>query len=259
MNKKLLSIISISVIIAILFGCKSTRELRQQEKEAAIDSTLYFEQVAVSDPFIDSLKQIPDERLSLKKDIYPPAPRTPKGPLFKEVEGYRVQIFAGIDSLNALLLVVQAKDLVPDSVYLLKEKGLFKIQAGDFQFRPQADQSKTLFRQNGFPGAWVLQRSILIPIDTTQIEPDTTQIISNNIIGVPATGKYKIQVFASNSEAKANLTILDVKEINNYNAFYEKSGDLYKVFVGYFKLEQEARKALEDLRKNGFPDAWLVY
>jgi cell division septation protein DedD len=91
------------------------------------------------------------------------------------------------------------------------------------------------------------------------VEPDTTQIASDDTIGVPATGKYKIQVFASNSEAKANLTILDVKEINNYNAFYEKSGNLYKVFVGYFKLEQEARKALEDLRKNGFPDAWLVY
>jgi hypothetical protein len=119
MKKKLITIVCISVIISILFSCKSTRELRQQEKEAAIDSTLYFEQVAVSDPFIDSLKQIPDERIALKKDIYPPLPSEPKGPFFKQVEGYRVQIFAGVDSLNALLLAAQAKDLVADSVYLL--------------------------------------------------------------------------------------------------------------------------------------------
>jgi hypothetical protein len=259
MKKTIVLILSVLILIWILSACKSTRALRQEESEVSIDSSLYFQPVAVSDPFLDSLKQMPDKKVTMQKEVYPPPKAQPVGPFLKEVEGYRVQIFAGIDSINSLSALYQAKDLVPDSVYLFKEKGLYKVQVGDYQFRPQADNSKTHFRQNGFPGAWVVQRSILIPVDSTQ----TVRVTGGMDTGLPVktgkTGKYKIQVFVTSSMEKAQLTILDVKDIGNYNAFYEGSGDLFKVFVGPFEDEQQARRVLEDLRQNGFTDAWLVY
>jgi len=259
MKKTIALIISVLILIWILSACKSTRALRQEESEVSVDSSLYFQPVAVSDPFLDSLKQMPDEQVTLKKEVYPPPQPQPVGPFFKEVEGYRVQIFAGIDSINSLSALYQAKDLGADSVYLFREKGLYKVQVGDYQFRPQADKSKTHFRQNGFPGAWVVQRSILIPVDSTQTMRVTGDMDTTRQITTGKTGKYKIQVFVTSSEERAQLTIMDVKDIGNYNAFYEGSGDLFKVFVGPFEGEQEARRALEDVRRNGFPDAWLVY
>ena len=73
------------------------------------------------------------------------------------------------------------------------------------------------------------------------------------------TAKYKIQVIATNSEAKADLTILDLKEYTSHPVFHEKIGELYKVFIGLFIDEAQARKVLQEIRAAGFSDAWLVY
>ena len=45
----------------------------------------------------------------------------------------------------------------------------------------------------------------------------------------------------------------------NGKAFYESSGNIFKVFVGYFNKEDDARAALESIREGNYPDAWLVY
>ena len=42
-------------------------------------------------------------------------------------------------------------------------------------------------------------------------------------------------------------------------AFYEQSGNIFKIFVGYFEKENDARAALESIREERYPDAWLVY
>jgi hypothetical protein len=196
----------------------------------------------------------------LRKEVYPPPEQKPK---FKEIEGYRIQIFAGVDTLNASSTRSQATTIVPDSVYLFAEKGLLKVQVGDYPYRYQADKVRDQFRREGFPGAWVILRTILIPF-----ESDTTEEIKTRedsvVVVQPATqiteqGKFKIQIIAVGSEEQA-ITIIDqVKLEMNFQAFHEKSGNLFKVFVGYFKEESTAREALEKLRASGYPDAWLVY
>ncbi len=72
-------------------------------------------------------------------------------------------------------------------------------------------------------------------------------------------GQYKIQIMATGSEDRAQAKVEEIKGSTAYSAFYEKSGNLFKVFVGYFKQEAVAREALSDIRGNGYPDAWLVY
>jgi len=149
--------------------------------------------------------------------------------------------------------------LVTDSVYLLDEKGLLKVQVGDYPYRYQADKMRDQFRRDGFPGAWVILRTILIPF-----EADTTSVSDSTLVKQPVQpaieqGKFKIQIIAIGSEEKAQGIVDNLKQSMNFPAFYEKSGNLYKVFVGYFKEEATARDALLKVRTNGFPDAWLVY
>jgi hypothetical protein len=259
MRKKIILILAPFILGVLLISCRPSSRFIKPESEAPIDSTLYFEQVDISDPFLDSLDQEQDERITLSKTYIPPAQPQPEISHFKEVEGFRVQIFAGLDSINALSISYQAKDLTSDSIHFFKEKGLYKIQVGDYQFRSDADELKTTFRQNGFPGAWVVQRSVMIPLapDQSAAPIEQGEIIQHDTVGVK--GRYKIQVLATNSEVKAQMTVLDLKENNKYQAFFEKSGDLYKVFVGYFKIEQKAREVLQEIRTIGYPDAWLVY
>lgn len=248
------SLILIIFIFLLLIACQP-RTVIKDDTVVKIDSTLYFEPVEINDPFIDTLVAHTSQHLTLKKKILPPPVSTPKSPKFKEVEGFRIQIFAGLDSINALSIFAQAKELAKDSVHFFSEKGLFKVQAGDYQFRFLADSAKNVYSVNGFSGAWVVRRSIIIPV----LDEQENLITTDPQQEIPAQeGRFKIQVVATSSEENAILTVQNLKT-DTYNAFYEKSGNLFKVYVGFYNIEQRARQVLEQIRQSGYSDAWLVY
>jgi hypothetical protein len=241
-------------LLLLLIACQP-RTLTKDETYVKIDSTLYFEVVNINDPFMDTLAAHTSQHLTLKKKILPPPIPTIKSPDFKEVEGFRVQIFAGLDSINGLSILAQANEIAKDSVHFFKEKGLFKVQVGDYQFRPQADSSKNVYSLNGFSGTWIVRRSIIIPV----LDEEENNLKSKTQDEISAQeGRFKIQVVATSSEEKAKSTVQNLKT-ETYNAFYEKSGNIFKVYVGFFNIEQRARQVLEQMRQSGYSDAWLVY
>jgi len=248
------------IIIVLLAACQPQTAVKSGDS-SQVDSSFYYVQEDIDDPFIDTVFQDPDQPVTLQKELYPPPPQKE---FYKQVEGFRVQIFAGLDAINADAAYTDAGRLVSDSVYKFEEKGLIKVQVGDFQFRPQADNTRDLMRSNGFTGAWVVQRVINIPIDTagTQIgqpPPPAEPAAAAAVQKTGASGRYRIQIMASSSEDRARTAAGEIKSQLGYDAFYEKSGSLYKVFVGYFNDEISARQVLDELRGKGYPDAWLVY
>ena len=253
-------IFTLFVSALIFFTACQPKTAYNKDETAAVDSAFYYVQKDIDDPFLDTVFQTPDGTVNLKMDVYPPPVQKPK---FKEIEGFRIQIFAGVDTINALSTRSQAATMVTDSVYLLDEKGLLKVQVGDYPYRYQADKMRDQFRRDGFPGAWVILRTILIPFEA-DTPADTTNVSDSTLVKQPLQpaieqGKFKIQIIAIGSEEKAQGIVDNLKQSMNFPAFYEKSGTLYKVFVGYFIEEATARDALLKVRTNGFPDAWLVY
>jgi hypothetical protein len=245
-------------IIMVLSACQPQTTVKSGDS-TQVDSSFYYVQEDISDPFIDTVFQEPDDKVTLQKELYPPAA---PGVLFREVEGFRVQIFAGLDTINADMTSTEAGGLVSDSVYLFDEKGLMKVQVGDYQFRPQADNMRDFLKTKGYTGAWVVQRMINIPVDTSQVYETLPQVVNDpgtQVEKTSASGKYKIQIMATGSEDRARAVSAEIKGLLGYEAFYEQSGTLYKVFVGYFIEEIDARQALTQVRENGYPDAWLVY
>jgi hypothetical protein len=165
------------------------------------------------------------------------------------------------DTINALSTRSQAATMVTDSVYLLEDQGLLKVQVGDYPYRYQVDKIRDQFRREGFPGAWVILR--LIPYEAASTD-DTITVADTVIAAQPmeksvVKGNFKIQIIATGSEERAKEIVDNLKQTMNYQAFYEKSGNLYKVFVGYFKEENTARDALDKIRTESYPDAWLIY
>jgi hypothetical protein len=254
--------ITIFVFITYLYlfsGCQSRVLAKKTERQSAVDSSLYFEQVTkIEDPFFDAIAENETQSVTLKKTIIPEVPVAEKK-RWKEVEGFRVQVFAAVDSINALNTLYNCKPLASDSLYLIREKGLYKVQVGDYQFRPQADSVNTIFKNNGYKGAWVVRRAILIPLkipDQSSIKEDENRIDKEK---GSTSGKYNIQVMATLSEQKACLVTSNLRESQKYNAYYKESGEIFKVFIGPFQDEQEARSVLREVKKSGYPDAWLVY
>jgi hypothetical protein len=250
-------------IFLILFQACQPGNLTRKNDQVPVDSSLYFQQVEVKDAFMDTVFSPGVQAATLSMKVVPPPPAEPEPPRFKEIEGFRVQVFAGLDSLNAILSARQCRNTTNDSIYLFKEKQLYKIQIGDYPYRYQADSSKMSWRKNGFPGAWVVKRPVLIPIADEEIKTPTAPVIStassNHENQERPAGKYKIQVMATATMERAQLLVNDLVTRNKFPAFTEKSGTIYKVMVGPFSSEAQARQVLESLRKSGYPDAWLVY
>jgi len=232
-------------------------KVAKKEQTALPDSALYYQQADIADPFLDTIFQEPDQAITINQKIYPPYIPDPIQK-FKEAEGFRVQVFAGSDSSKIKSVRQEIATLTDDSVHYFDEKGLYKIQVGDYLYRYLADNMKTKMRQNGYPGAWVVQRTILVPIDSIATDSITTTD-STRVNPGSVTGKYKIQLVVTGSLEKAEEIINSLQPNTESRVFYEQSGNLYKVFVGLFEEENQAREELEKMRQLGYPDAWLVY
>ena len=255
MNVKIKYIILLFVI-GIMMACQPGKVVKK-EKTALPDSALYYQQADIADPFLDTIFQEPDQAITINQKIYPPYIPDPIQK-FKEAEGFRVQVFAGSDSSKVKSVRQEIATLTDDSVHYFDEKGLYKIQVGDYLYRYLADNMKTKMRLNGYPGAWVVQRKILVPIDSMTTNSSTVED-STEVNPASETGRYRIQLVVTGSLEKAEETITSLQTKTGYRVFYEQNGNLYKVFVGLFQEESQAREELEKMRQLGYPDAWLVY
>ncbi len=223
-----------------------------KEKEN-IDSLLFYQKKDVADPFLDGLLlNTSDSPVEIKTTVVPEVV-TPK---FKEAEGYRVQIFASIDSLKAAQILRQVKSMVKDSSYLVHEKNLFKIQIGDFLYRQPADSLKEFLKQAGFTGAWTVQRSIRLPISTENAAQATQ---TANTPSSQLQSYYQIQVFATTDQQKAQTIVNQLATRFDYPCTYTTQNNLFKVLLGKFADRTQAETALKEVKALGFQDAWIVH
>lgn len=248
--------ILIIIVIVVIQAC-NPGGLVKKEKPEDVKSTLYYEQKSISDPFIDSLQLKENQKATLSTLLIPPPP--PPAPRMKKAEGYRIQLFAGLDSLQALIIKKSLSGQTQDSLYMLVEKGLHKIQLGDYLYRPQADSARRVLRTDGFPGAWVVKRMINIPntIDSKRSKDGLKDSVA--VAGPEIESPYKIQLMALSDEAEVLTRIAQIKNQIEESVFYQKVNSLFKIYVGPYKTRGKADKTLQKVRNAGFPDAWVVF
>jgi hypothetical protein len=244
------------ILIVIMFSCnvENIRRARlnnepvEHKQSAQADSFLYYQPVALSDPFLDSLTIENDHSQTLNIILIPPA--SPPASKTRQIEGFRVQIFAGVDSLNVLGEMLRVKEVAEDTVYFFKEGGLYKIQIGDYPYRNDADMKVMDLRKDGINNSWVVQRLINIPVETDSVKELSTTPDS----GMP----FSIQILVSADLLKVKTMIEQLQSDFLTTAYYEQKDNLYKVFLGKFKTRPEADQLLKSVRENGYKDAWIV-
>lgn len=268
--------ILLSIISLFLLYCNPKTLLTGVTHTSDVDSVLFYQQNPVADPLLDEIQSNPGNSARLTTMILPPPP--PPLPNYKEIEGFRIQIFAGTDSISALSVQNRVDMAVNDPVYLIHEGGLFKIQVGDYPYRMDADNMKMTLNNKGYDGAWVAKRMIHVlrdsidsdsihvlppPLPPASAGESQEEIITEQVSDSASTEanktKFKIQVMATSDELKAQQMELELEDQFSEDAFYEKSGNIYKVFIGQFKTRADAEILLNQVRENGYPDAWLVY
>lgn len=251
-------VFSLILFSLLLYCCSPKSIFMKPTAEARQDSVLYYEQANLTDPLLDEIREGSGDEARLSVRLTPPPP----GPSFREIEGFRVQVFAGIDSLSATTIKYQVAQDVAEPAYLIYENGLYKIQVGNYPYRMDADQMKLRLNEKGYDGAWVVKRMILIAdqelVPATE-EPVQSLVDETNPPAGTMVGAFRIQVLATGDPARAQELAAILQNQFNYRSFYESSGMLHKVFIGNFQTRAEAETMLRRVRENGYHDAWLVY
>jgi|GEM_PF-2707561 len=175
---------------------------------------------------------------------------------YQEVEGMRVQVFAGLDKNNAESMVQHITNLGLDSVYIREDQGLYKVQIGNFTERIEAEKMLDKLRYAGVSNAWIVTTTIHIPKSMVQ---DSTAIQQKPLVSDAGERfLYAIQVFVTGNYDRAQTYQQQLSMTFQEEAWIKEQDGLWKILLGKYNDESFARDRLEQIRTQGYPDAWLT-
>ncbi len=175
-------------------------------------------------------------------------------------KGYRCQAFAGTALANAQQIATRLRSLNFDSVYVFKgDRGLYKVQIGDFDNREGAVELLDQLRNAGIKNAWIVESDIRIaksPEEKGAFEDQKNS--KQQQFDLEQKFFYAIQVFATSDSLKA-LKLSDVFQTETQNPTEViREDSIWKVLIGRFKHRTEAEQLLRSLKRRRFVDAWIT-
>ena len=153
--KKMLFVIS----LVILASCGA---LKESGEESTSNGTLkeYEESFRPSDHDQSLNDFFPDSGATEQKDSASTIPATPQQSP-ELTQGYRVQVFATSSYDDATSRKATAEGLFPDEwFYVVYDAPTYKIRAGNFLERYEADRFAKLLAEKGYRDAWVVPERV---------------------------------------------------------------------------------------------------
>jgi hypothetical protein len=173
--------------------------------------------------------------------------------------GFRCQVFASASKESALKVAAQLRELVADSVYIIEDKPLYKVQVGDYQKRTTAEETMLMLQRSGFPGTWIVETEVRVAKSAEakqQIAAKQSELADK--FNAEMGYSYAIQIMATANKQNAEDLAARLRgEILQPVAVVSHRG-IWKVLVGRFKNRQEAEYLLTQLKSNGYFDAWIT-
>jgi len=171
---------------------------------------------------------------------------------FIEVKGFRVQTFAGSSKENSAAMADQLTQLNLDSVYIIEDQGLFKVQIGNFIERLDAERMLDQLRFRNISNCWIVETVVHLPkkpVTHPDKAPPPEEI---------TTSEFSIQLFVTKSEQRAKeFSVKFTRQLGEPSRLIQ-SGEFWKVLCGNYDEESRARQRLDEIRNSGYPDAWIT-
>jgi hypothetical protein len=157
----------IAPIMAVLLitGCASRRfiDMTDDASNNQKQSLSYYESTLNPSDYDREVSGIEKMQKEEKQGLNPLD--IPKDTLVMQeeiVQGFRVQVFSssGVDEANLMKNIVQEK-FINDSVYVVYDPPVYKVRAGDFLNRYEANQRLQDFVAGGYRDAWIVPDRII--------------------------------------------------------------------------------------------------
>jgi cell division septation protein DedD len=168
-------------------------------------------------------------------------------------EGFRVQVFAGGDSQNAENFARKVQSLQIDSVYVIqKSERIIKVQVGNCVTREEAHVLLDKLYYAGIEGGWIVASEIhTLKEEIKRVEPDSS-------LDAGQAYYFGIQVFTTGYLDKAKQFEKDLKTRFSEPIKVVQSDNLWKIVIGRYKERQKAEGILQEIKDQGFADAWIT-
>ncbi|GAB4183879.1 MAG: hypothetical protein Kow00108_21220 [Calditrichia bacterium] len=175
-----------------------------------------------------------------------------RSPHYIWTDGYRIQVVATSDKNKALDIKNELAAGLTDSVYVIRDQQLYRVQFGDYIDRIKAETMVDSMRKFGWPAAWIVSRKV------KQFVSDSLNIKSTLTAGTYQPRTYwSIQLGAFSDEREAQKFIQEIKpKIEDAETI--RINSFTKVVVGKYNNEEKARIRLQSIQQAGFKDAWLT-
>jgi hypothetical protein len=170
-------IVKFVVIVAcsLIVGCGGSKELEKSKPPAESVLTSYEKTFRPSDYDVDVKTFLAD----LKKEPDPKTAPTepPKAEPLSVASGFRVQLLAttDVDEANALKADAEAA-FAGEWFYVIFDPPTYKLRAGNFVEREEAEAYAKLLQDSGYSDAWVVPEKVFknIPPRPASVQPADT-------------------------------------------------------------------------------------
>lgn len=144
----------------VLAGCVGSKELEKPKPSGRTEMEEYEKDFRPSDYDMDMKVFLSEMKKGKDVKANPVEPAVVEPPII--VPGYRVQLFATSEIDDANRKKVEAESAFTDQwFYLVYDPPTYKLRAGNFLNRNDADSYARYFAENGFPDAWIVPERVV--------------------------------------------------------------------------------------------------
>jgi hypothetical protein len=144
-----------AALAAMMAGCGGGTT--KDESARAADDLRKYEETFRPSEFDPPPSVVLRENTGTAKDTAAFTPSLPAGSAEDFVAGFRVQIFSSTDIDEANGIRADAEQRFPGEwFYVVYEPPTYKVRAGDFQERYDADRLARTLREGGFSDSWIV-------------------------------------------------------------------------------------------------------
>lgn len=171
---------------------------------------------------------------------------------------YRVQVAAVVTAGRAEEVRGEVERAVGVPVYVQHDPPLYKIQAGDFRSRTEAEHFLRTAQSKGYAGAFVVSVSGVRLPPAEAGAPGPTSEAPAPVQGerglrmVPARG-YRVQVFSVTDRGEAQRFYEDARRrLNREDIYLQFEPPFFRVRVGNCRSRDEAEDLVRELEQAGY-------
>jgi hypothetical protein len=174
---------------------------------------------------------------------------------YTESVGLRIQVFAGSNQNIAKEILSNIQALNLDSVYMVQEKNLFKVQMGNYGERREAEIMLDRLRYAGIENAWIVNATIHVA--KPPMSREELKILKETDIDTSGLF-YSIQLFVTNDLGKSKKLKNELTKTLSQEIWIMQKGSVWKILAGKFSDRVIAQQILDNIKSSGFPDAWIT-